>query len=310
MTARIILPVSLICFAVAPAFCEVAAESGGASNAANPAAVMPLQSTVNALEKPAAAKPASELLSAAGVEAQVGEGFAGTKRHTFVFEGYKAYFDEPAQEKPGRPWIWCMKWPGAFAKFTGQEDGVRRGYHYVYIDGLAWMTPKGVEVAKRFHDFLVGKLGFAAKANLIGMSWGGFYSTRYAAAHPEDVSRIYLDAPLMNFTGFNLEAQPGAAKLWGAPEGADWTTDPRMPVNLADKIAAAKIPILLLYGGADTTVPPALNCELFIPRFKAAGGVIAVFDRKLYGHHPHGFQEAERVGAVVDFFEGKSVSVK
>ena len=129
------------------------------------------------------------------------------------------------------------------------------------------------------------------------------------AAHPEDVSRIYLDAPLMNFTAFNLGGWP-AAKVWGSPEGGDWSKDPRMPINLADKIAKAKIPVLLLYGGADTVVPPSKNCEIFIPRFKAAGGDIKVFKRDMYGHHPHGFQGAENVGAIVDFFEGKQVSVK
>lgn len=262
-----------------------------------------------AAESAATAKTAGARLADAGVTAQVGAGYAGAKRYTFKFEGYKAYFDEPVAAKPGRPWMWCMKWPDAFAEFTGQVDCVRRGYYYVYLDDIDWMSPKGVEIAKRFHDFLVEKLGFAQKANLIGMSWGGFYSTRYAAAHPEDVSRIYFDAPLMNFAAFNLSGWP-AAKVWGSPEGGDWSKDPRMPINLADKIAKAKIPVLLLYGGADTVVPPSKNCEIFIPRFKAAGGDIKVFKRDMYGHHPHGFQGAENVGAIVDFFEGKPVSVK
>ena len=262
-----------------------------------------------AAEGAAEAKTAGALLADAGVKAEVGAGYAGAKRYTFKFEGYKAYFDEPVEAKPGRQWVWCMKWPGAFAEFTGQVDCVRRGYFYVYLDDIDWMSPKGVEIAKRFHDFLVGKLGFAAKANLIGMSWGGFYSTRYAAEHPEDVARIYLDAPLMNFAAFKLGEWP-AAKVWGSPEGGDWSKDPRMPINLADKIAKAKIPVLLLYGGADTVVPPSKNCEIFIPRFKAAGGDIKVFKRDMYGHHPHGFQGAENVGAIVDFFEGKPVSVK
>ena len=255
-------------------------------------------------------EPASARLADAGVKAQVGAGYASAKRYTFAFEGYKAYFDEPVEEKPGRLWMWCMKWPGAYAEFTGQEDCVKRGYYYVYLDDIDWMSPKGVEIAKRFHDFLVEKLGFAQKANLIGMSWGGFYSTRYAAAHPEDVARIYLDAPLMNFDGFRLHEWPAARKAWGESEGGEWTKDPRMPINLADKIAKAKIPVLLLYGGADTVVPPAKNCEIFIPRFKAAGGNIKVFKRDMYGHHPHGFQGAANIGAIVDFFEGKPVSAK
>ena len=273
------------------------------------ALVVAIAPAATAAESAATAKTAGARLADAGVKAEVGAGYADAKRYTFTFEGYKAYFDEPVEAKPGRQWMWCMKWPGAFAEFTGQVDCVRRGYCYVYLDDIDWMSPKGVEIAKRFHDFLVGKLGFAAKANLIGMSWGGFYSTRYAAAHPEDVSRIYLDAPLMNFAAFNLGGWP-AAKVWGSPEGGDWSKDPRMPINLADKIAKAKIPVLLLYGGADTVVPPSKNCEIFIPRFKAAGGDIKVFKRDMYGHHPHGFQGAENVGAIVDFFEGKPVSAK
>ena len=33
------------------------------------------------------------------------------------------------------------------------------------------------------------------------MSWGGFFSVRYAAAFPDCVARIYLDAPLLTFGG-------------------------------------------------------------------------------------------------------------
>lgn len=250
-------------------------------------------------------KTAGELLKESGVEVQVGEGYAGAPRYNFMFEGYKAYFDEPVNAKPGRKWMWCMKWPNAFAKFTGQADGVERGYYYVYLDDIDWMSPKGVEVAKRFHDFLVKKLGFADKAFLIGMSWGGFYSTRYAANYPEDVERIYLDAPLLNLGAFELKRWGAASKSWDKTECDDWSKDPRMPVNLADKIAKAKIPVLLLYGGADKVVPPAGNCELFIHRFKAAGGDILVFKREKYEHHPHGFTEPEKKGAIVDFFEGR-----
>ena len=48
--------------------------------------------------------------------------------------------------------------------------------------------------------------------------------------------------------------------------------------------------MLLLYGGADQVVPPASNCELFIPRFKAGGGDIKVVRRGAYAHHPHGVE--------------------
>ena len=247
-------------------------------------------------------RPVNELFAEAGVKVTDGKGRAGGVRHSFKFEGFNAYIDEPVNPRPGREWIWCMKWPGAFDGNTGQTDGVKRGYYYVYLDDINWMNPKGTETAKRFHDFLVRRLGFARKAFLIGMSWGGFYSTRYASAYPDDVARIYLDAPLMSFHGFSN--RPSA---WAAAAGHDWRTDPLMPINLAEPIADADIPILLLYGGADTVVVPAENCEIFIERFRAAGGDITVFRRPTFGHHPHGFQEPERRGSVVDFFEGRKL---
>ena len=33
-----------------------------------------------------------------------------------------------------------------------------------------------------------------------------------------------------------------------------------------------------------------MNSELFIPRFKAAGGKIEVIKDGMYGHHPHGLE--------------------
>ncbi len=76
-----------------------------------------------------------------------------------------------------------------------------------------------------------------------------------------------------------------------------------MPVNMADALAKAGIPILLLYGGQDATVPPAKNCELFAERFQAAGGKIEIKKRNLFGHHPHG-EDPDKTSGIVSFFEG------
>ena len=92
---------------------------------------------------------------------------------------------------------------------------------------------------------------------------------------------------------------------WAASAPADWACDPRMPVNMAETVAKAGIPVYLVYGGADDVVPPETNCELFIPRFKAAGGKIKVDRRGAYGHHPHGLEIDDR--SIADFFRGAAV---
>ena len=140
------------------------------------------------------------------------------------------------------------------------------------------------------------------------MSWGGFFSVRYANAHPDCVRRIYLDAPLLHFgSGFAKGGEHSDASdtigPWSASAPADgnWLDDPRMPVNMAASLARAKIPVLLLYGGQDQSVVPETNCRLFASRFKAAGGDIRIDARPGFGHHPHGL-DPDKTGPIVDFF--------
>ena len=74
-----------------------------------------------------------------------------------------------------------------------------------------------------------------------------------------------------------------------------------MPVNKAEAIAAAKIPILLIYGGSDKVVPPDQNRRLFAERFTKAGGELQEIPRNLFGHHPHGL-DPDKTQPIVDFF--------
>lgn len=236
----------------------------------------------------------------------------GYGRIVFRFEGHEAWVVEP-KEGPalGRPWTWTMQWADAFVDRTGVLDLLARGWRHVHIDTFdRRMDEEGLRVSHAFQRFLVEALGFAPKANLVGMSWGGFFSVRYAARFPECVARIYLDAPLLNFDGFahlgSAQTPTEAAACIGPwvsmpPQGGDWSSDPRMPVNMAEALAASRIPILLLYGGQDATVPPARNCEPFAERFQAACGEIEVIRRDLFGHHPHGL-DPDKTSTISGFF--------
>lgn len=225
----------------------------------------------------------------------------GFERTKFTFNGRTAWIVKPSvPPQKGLPWTWTMQWAEAFVPRTGVPDLLAKGYHHVTLEAFDLRaTEAGLAEFAAFQDFLVKELNFAPKANLVGMSWGGFFSVRYAAAYPQNVRRIYLDAPLLNFDGF----APDRIGPWrkSIPAGGIWSDDPRMPVNLAAPIARAGIPVLLLYGGKDLSVPPEKNCLLFIPRFQAAGGKIDVVARPEFGHHPHGL-EAGKTQKIVDFF--------
>jgi predicted esterase len=214
--------------------------------------------------------------------------FAGGERTRFSFDGYEAWVVEPtAKAAEGRPWTWTMQWAGAYVPRTPVSKLLSRGWHHVTIMTFDHkMDETGLEVSRRFQQYLVDKLNFNAKARLIGMSWGGFFSVRYASTYPQNVKSIYLDAPLLTFGKFS------APSPWkeNPPKDGKWTEDPRMPLNRAGMIANAKIPVLLLYGGHDLIVNPKENCLEFIEKFKAAGGDLTVNARAAYGHHPHGVE--------------------
>ena len=236
----------------------------------------------------------------------------GHHRIHFDFRGHSAWIVEPSVEPlQGMPWTWTMQWAEAFVPRTGVVDLLKAGYHHATIDLFGTrMSDEGVEIAAAFQQFLVGQLGFAAKTRLIGPSWGGFFSMRYAGLHPENVARIYLDSPLLTFDGYRKaegrEAMLSRIGPWATLEPKDrkWTPMPQMPINYTETIAKAGIPVFLVYGGQDQTVNPTLNSQPFIDRIKKAGGKLTVDARPFCGHHPHGFDYENR-RTILDFLMAK-----
>jgi len=56
-------------------------------------------------------------------------------------------------------------------------------------------------------------------------------------------------------------------------------------------LAKTGIPVIIVAGGADETVPYEENGELFVKRFRAAGGVIEEYVKPECGHHPHSLED-------------------
>ena len=118
---------------------------------------------------------------------------------------------------------------------------------------------------------------------------------------------MYLDAPLLDFSTLSsfrksewrhLRAYyPQVTQEYA---GADDPMQSVAPAR-AERIAKAKIPVLLIYGAADTVVPAESNCLRFAAAFEKAGGHLKLWRDNLRGHHPHGLRPGE--GAVfVNFF--------
>ncbi|MBR6471868.1 MAG: alpha/beta fold hydrolase [Victivallales bacterium] len=234
----------------------------------------------------------------------------GFTRHDFEFEGYHAFVVEPHHPAPDGRWSWCTMWPEAFVHRVGVTSLLALGYHHAHIDVFSTRAnPEGVAVMHRFHDYLVS-LGLAPKVNLIGMSWGGFFSLRYAETYPQDVCAIYLDAPVCDAAD---PSQSAEHRSYSIREAWQMTDDeirqsPLNPLNNVQPIVDAKIPIYAATGEDDQVVSVWHNFNILEERLKAAKpdltiehhdawatspgltyADLTIVRRDAWGHHPHGF---------------------
>ncbi len=216
----------------------------------------------------------------------------GYTRYLFELDGHKAWVVEPREAAPGTPWAWCMEWPTAFVERIGVIELVGKGFHYLHVDIFGtFASPAGIQVLDQLYD-LAQKLGLNAKAALIGLSMGGFYSYLYAIAHPDRVALIYGDNPLCNHLNYLRLPERWTmlkkAYNMSAEELICWSGN---PIDNLKPLAEAGIPILHIAGTADESAPIEYNTDIVERRYRELGGNITVIRRLYVGHHPHGHDD-------------------
>lgn len=205
----------------------------------------------------------------------------------------------PEKAAAGNPWIWR-------ARFFGHEPQtdialLNRGFHVAYCDVAdLFGSPTAVARWDAFYDYAVNDLGFSEKVTLEGMSRGGLIVFNWAYANPEKVHCIYADAPVCDFKSWpgGKGTGDGHAASWnlcmtayGFQDEVEALAYKKNPVNRAEALAKAKIPVLMVYGKTDVVVPPAENCERFAEQYKRAGGPIRMIGKANNGHHPHSLKD-------------------
>ena len=219
----------------------------------------------------------------------------GFKRHKFQFQGCDAWIAEPHVTAGDGRWSWCMVWPEAFVPRVGIVSLLEHGFYHVHIDTFATRANnEGIRIMREFHDMLVG-MGLSPKANLIGMSWGGYFSLRYSEENPDRIAAIYLDAPVCNAADTDtdpehVERRKSIEQAYGLSY-EELKTSQMNPLNNVEAIVNAKIPIMAVLGEADMSVNIDSNFNLFEKRLLELGGSIKTIRRNYWGHHPHGLDD-------------------
>ncbi|MFN0197801.1 MAG: alpha/beta hydrolase family protein [Planctomycetaceae bacterium] len=223
----------------------------------------------------------------------------GYDRYDFEVDGKPVLVVAPQKPAAGLPWIWR----GEFFGHRPEPDIalLGRGFHVVYM-GIPDMfgAPQAVAHWDALHKYLTEELGFANKPALIGVSRGGLYCYNWAAANPDKVACIYGDAPVCDIKSWpmgkgtgtgNSGEIPKLLKVYGVATEEELLNVAVNPIDHLEPLAKAKIPLLHVYGDADTGVPWDENTGVIAERYNKLGGEITLIAKPGVGH-VHGLDDA------------------
>ena len=212
----------------------------------------------------------------------------GCRRLDFVVEGRPALLIVPATPAPGRPWIWRTEYFGHFPQVDLAL--VAHGWHVGYMNAQdMYGDPASIRLFDAYYQHVRATFGLSQRVIMEGFSRGGLYAFNFAATHPERVSALYLDAPVLD-----LQSWPGRKHpLWAECLASYGLTEAQMgtakvsPIDRIGPVVAAGIPIFGVTGDADESVDYRANLLELVKRYRAAGGLIEYVIKPGGKHHPH-----------------------
>jgi sialidase-1 len=188
----------------------------------------------------------------------------GYPRQNFTLAGRPCFITAPRVAAPGKPWAWRTSFPDFHAEVD--LELLRSGCHIGYIECLDMLgCDAALDVMDQFYDDATRRRGLSPRPALEGVSRGGLHAYRYAARHPDRVSCVYADTPVMDLKSWPLgraDAQQqvrDALRYYGFKDEADLRAYRGNPVDLLEPIAKAKIPLRHVISLTDVVVPPEQN---------------------------------------------------
>ena len=217
----------------------------------------------------------------------------GYKYIDFEFEGRKATLVFP--EKPDAQKNWTLKMEYQYAFIEEELALLEKGFHVAYLENISRFASKADCDAKaRFAEYLHTEYGLREKCVPIGMSLGGAHAVNFAGFYPEKVACMYIDAPILSFFQYAKEKY---RDIWEKEVEPTYPGITRANLYAFDNHPMAKIPVLqrhmipvlLVYGNEDMTVPIDEHAKIMEMEYEKCPGLLTVMVRNLQGHHPHGF---------------------
>lgn len=186
--------------------------------------------------------------------------------------------------------------------FAVEVDLLKSGFTLCYIENdNRWGTPSDLKRKAEFIRYIIGKYGLSEKVVPIGMSCGGLFAIKLAAEYPELISCLYLDAPVLNYMScpcgigdaIPLDDGEGVKEILNALEMDSLSQligYREMPLDKIPSLIENKIPVVMVAGDCDSTVPYEENGKLLEKAYINSGVKIQVHIKHGCDHHPHGLE--------------------
>lgn len=220
----------------------------------------------------------------------------GFERLDFDLNGRKAILISPKSPRDDSKWIFKTEYLDAFPSFD--IEMLSRGYYLAHLQNTSrWCPEKDTEMRAVFCDYLIEHYGLNKKCMIEGMSCGGMQAVYFAARFPEYVAAVYLDAPVLNLlscpyalgkatTNFKEEFEKDMGVTL-----SELLNYRKHPIDYKEKLLETGIPLFLICGDSDYTVPYIENGKVLSDYYKSKGGNLTEILKPNCDHHPHGLED-------------------
>lgn len=222
------------------------------------------------------------------------------------FEGREAFLVFPKERPNGYLAIKTEYW-NAFPNAV-EIPLLEKGFHLCYIENdNRWGTDPDIDRKARFVQSVQNEYSLRNRCVPVGMSCGGLMAIKFAAKYPELVKCLYLDAPVLNYMscpcGFGVgrplfSNNSQILKALGMGSISELLAYREMPLDRLPVLVEKQIPVVMVAGDSDNTVPYCENGEFLKRAYEKSGVELEVYIKPGCDHHPHGLEDP---APVMDF---------
>ncbi|MBQ7793468.1 MAG: alpha/beta hydrolase [Clostridia bacterium] len=211
-------------------------------------------------------------------------------------------------KKPNGKWVLKTEYFDAFP--NAEIELVKMGYHLAHIKNTTrWHNWSDTDARAELAEYMHKKYGVEKKCVIVGMSCGGMQGIYFASKYPELVSCMYLDAPVVNLLSCPAGVGNATDALFAEFKEHKKMDLPELiafrdhPLDHIPKLVKSKIPVILVCGDSDKTVPYEENGKLLNDAYIANNCEIVTIIKKDCDHHPHGLEDNS---PIIDFIVSHS----